>query len=413
MKLKNTSPKINISSTDQIKYVGEIPTCALTGDCSIDETDLTYLISLLLIRYCEENNIIDADLSTVDITCLIAANPDIDIPEDITIETLSSYFKNHICAIYSKVSDLQSQINTLKGITCLNDITQTEQNEPVTIDVLYNDFTSEVSGTLTVTIVDAPLNGSTSITSNQIIYTPDEDFFGNDQITYRVTKGSYTCTARISIRVNELITTQTITEIVAEQLLVVLQSNEYWDIGIPIGTKWMNSNVNLVDFDFTSITPGKGKTGTKWAKWAICNGYNGTEDFRGRTLRGFDHTDSDYNLSAKIGGSDTTSLVIGNVPPHIHLTMDAFINAIDGSDDIFSAYVDEKADDKGLAQSTIMNSGIEISEGNTEDRQGVVYYRNSGDGTDNINNEKELKNTPDPFSTRNKFVTSVVIQKIL
>jgi hypothetical protein len=47
-KIKNDSPQVNITTTNQIKYVGNIPTCALTGDCTIDETNLTYLISILL-----------------------------------------------------------------------------------------------------------------------------------------------------------------------------------------------------------------------------------------------------------------------------------------------------------------------------------------------------------------------------
>ena len=39
-KIKNNSPLVNITSTDQVKFVGDIPTCALTGDCLIDETNL-------------------------------------------------------------------------------------------------------------------------------------------------------------------------------------------------------------------------------------------------------------------------------------------------------------------------------------------------------------------------------------
>lgn len=90
MKLKNTQPQINITTTNQIKYSGVVPDCALTGDCSIDESNLTYLISILLQRYCEQNAIIDADLSSIDLTCLIESNMDIELPEDITIETLAT-----------------------------------------------------------------------------------------------------------------------------------------------------------------------------------------------------------------------------------------------------------------------------------------------------------------------------------
>jgi hypothetical protein len=200
-KIKNSSPLVNITSTNQVKYLGDIPTCALTGDCAIDETNLTYLISILLARYCVKNNVIDADLSSVDLTCLIASNPDIELPEsDITIETLSTYYKDHFCSIFSKISDLEDVVDSLKGITCLNDIIQLDQNDSILIDPLFNDITDEVTGTVVVTITSAPINGTATIATNQITYTPDEDFFGNDQITYQVTKGGYIVQLRFLLK---------------------------------------------------------------------------------------------------------------------------------------------------------------------------------------------------------------------
>ena len=182
MKLKNTQPQINITTTNQIKYSGVVPDCALTGDCSIDESNLTYLISILLQRYCEQNAIIDADLSSIDLTCLIESNMDIELPEDITIETLATYYKNHFCAIYEKISDIENVLDSLYGINCYNDIVQLDQNDSIEIDVLFNDIIDEVSGTPLVTIETNAINGTATVSSNKINYTPDEDFFGNDQI---------------------------------------------------------------------------------------------------------------------------------------------------------------------------------------------------------------------------------------
>jgi len=275
-KIKNTSPKTNITTTNQVLYTGEIPTCALTGDCSIDESNLSYLIYILLKRYCEEGNVIDADLSSVDLTCLIAANPDIEVPENITIETLSSYYKNHFCSIYSKISDLEDVLDSLAGIHCFNDIAQVDQNENVTIDVLFNDLTYEVSGTVIVTIETSPINGSAVVSSNQIVYTPDEDFYGNDVLIYKVTKGAYECTAKVSIRVNQIISTQTIEDIVAEQITTILTSDEYWDIGIPIGTKLAITEAQLANFNLVGGSWGAGSG--KYSKWAVANGNNGTDD---------------------------------------------------------------------------------------------------------------------------------------
>ena len=411
-KIKNTSPKTNITTTNQVLYTGEIPTCALTGDCSIDESNLSYLIYILLKRYCEEGNVIDADLSSVDLTCLIAANPDIEVPENITIETLSSYYKNHFCSIYSKISDLEDVLDSLAGIHCFNDIAQVDQNENVTIDVLFNDLTYEVSGTVVVTIDTAPINGSATVSSNQIVYTPDEDFYGNDILTYRVTKGAYECTARVSIRVNQIISTQTIQDIVAEQVTTILTSDEYWDIGIPIGTKLAITEAQLANFNLVGGSWGAGSG--KYSKWAICNGNNGTDDYKGLTTRGYDVNDSDYDdaSSTNSAGADTVTLVKNNIPPHRHKYFDAFMNAIDGGGEIFSANVDAHSTSEGVEQGTIYNSTIQISEGNNEDRDAVWYDRNTSDGTDNINDQDELLSSPTAVNIRNKYFTEIMIQKI-
>ena len=414
-KIKNNSPLVNITSTNQIKYLGDIPTCALTGDCSVDETNLTYLISILLARYCSENDVINADLSSVDLTCLIASNPDIEIPESVTIETLATYYKDHFCSIYSTISDLQDIIDSIKGITCLNDIVQLDQNASILIDPLFNDITDEVTGTVVATITSAPINGTATVASNKITYTPNEDFFGNDQITYQVTKGGYTCLAKISIKVNEVITSQTITDLVIEQVTTILQSDEYWDIGLDVGTKLSVTESKLAYFNLVGGSWGNGLPGTRYSKWAICNGNNGTDDEKGLTTRGYDVNDSDYDdaSSTNSAGADTVTLVKNNIPPHRHKYFDAFMNAIDGGGEIFSANVDAHSTSEGVEQGTIYNSTIQISEGNDEDRDAVWYDRNTGNGTSNINNQDELLSSPTPVNIKNKYFTEIKIQKIL
>lgn len=399
-KIKNTSPKTNITTTNQVLYTGEIPTCALTGDCSIDESNLSYLIYILLKRYCEEGNVIDADLSSVDLTCLIAANPDIEVPENITIETLSSYYKNHFCSIYSKISDLEDVLDSLAGIHCFNDIAQVDQNENVTIDVLFNDLTYEVSGTVVVTIDTAPINGSATVSTNQIVYTPDEDFYGNDILTYRVTKGAYECTARVSIRVNQIISTQTIQDIVAEQVTTILTSDEYWDIGIPIGTKLAITEAQLANFNLVGGSWGAGSG--KYSKWAICNGNNGTDDYKGLTTRGYNVNDSDYDdaSSTNSAGADTVTLVKNNIAPHRHGQVYVLRDETEIGTTLFGAdksspitYATNEADDSG-AQSC------------------QYVLTNTSDGTDNYNDQDELLSSPTPVNIKNKYFTEIMIQKI-
>jgi len=407
-KIKNDSPLINITSTNQINYVGDIPSCVLSNDCIIDETNLTYLISILLSRYCEENDIINADLSSIDLSCLITSNPDIELPENITIETLCTYYKDHFCAIYSKISDLQDILDSLVGIQCFNDITQVDQNEDVTIDVLFNDLTHEVSGTVIVTIETSPINGSAVVSSNQIVYTPDEDFYGNDVLIYKVTKGAYECTAKVSIRVNQIISTQTIEDIVAEQITTILTSDEYWDIGIPIGTKLAITEAQLANFNLVGGSWGAGSG--KFAKWAICNSNNGTDDYKGLTTRGYDVNNVDYDdaSSTNSAGSDSITLTIGNIPPHRHTGI-AWANE-DGSEFV------------SLYSEAIASSGVDNVTRNQRrgsdwgssggDIGGCSGHYNSGDGTNNIDNQDELSTSPSSINIRNKYFTEIMIQKI-
>lgn len=412
-KIKNNSPLVNITSTDQVKFVGDIPTCALTGDCLIDETNLTYLISILLTRYCVENNVVDADLSSVDLTCLLTSNPDILLPSDITIETLSVYYKDHLCALYSKISDLEDVIDSLKGITCLNDIVQLNQNDSILIDPLFNDLLDEVTGTVLVTIITSPINGTTSITANQITYTPDTDFFGNDQITYQVTKGGYTCTAKISIKVNEVISNETVTEIVIEQITTILQSDEYWDIGLPIGTKISVNELNLASFNLVGGSWGAGSG--KWSKWAICNGNNGTDDEKGLTTRGFDVNDIDYSDSSSnnTNGSDSVTLIKNNIPSHKHLIGLTSVNDTGTSQSITDLQGKISADNKDI---TNLQAGDRISRnwsGSGSDFGDSIVWANSGDGSNNNANEDNLPISPTAINIRNVYFTEIKIQKIL
>lgn len=414
-KIKNNSPLVNITSTDQVKFVGDIPTCALTGDCAIDETNLTYLISILLARYCVENNVVDADLSSVDLTCLLTSNPDILLPSDITIETLSVYYKDHLCALYSKISDLEDVIDSLKGITCLNDIVQLNQNDSILIDPLFNDLLDEVTGTVLVTIITSPINGTTSITANQITYTPDTDFFGNDQITYQVTKGDYTCTAKISIKVNEVISSQTITELVTEQVTIILQSDEYWDIGLDVGTKLSVTENKLAYFNLIGGSWGAGLPGTRYSKWAIANGNNGTDDYKGLTTRGFDVNNIDYSdtSSTNSAGSDSATLAIGNIPPHKHLIGLTSVNDTGTSQTISDLEGKILSDSKDI---TNLEAGGRISRnwsGSGSDFGDSIVWANSGDGSNNNADEDELSASPSAINIKNAYFTEIIIQKIL
>jgi hypothetical protein len=320
---------------------------------------------------------------------------------DITIETLATYYKNHFCAIYEKISDIENVLDSLYGINCYNDIVQLDQNDSIEIDVLFNDIIDEVSGTPLVTIETNAINGTATVSSNKINYTPDEDFFGNDQITYKVTKGAYECTAKISIKVNEVISTQSITDIVIEQITTILESDEYWDVGIPIGTKLSITEAQLSNFNLVGGSWGVGSG--KFAKWAICNSNNGTDDYKGLTTRGYDVNDSDYDdaSSTNSNGSDSVTLSINNIPPHRHGQVYVLRDETEITDILFGA-------DKS---SPITYATNESDDSGAEDCKFVLT--NTSDGTDNYNNQDELSSSPSAINLRNKYFTEIMIQKII
>jgi len=154
---------------------------------------------------------------------------------------------------------------------------------------------------------------------------------------------------------------------------------------------------NITDFNGSGV----GTAGTKRENWCLVHPGN----FLWRTALGlpggttFNDVDGRTLVSAgtkysalTMFGIDSATLSAANLPPHVHKYFDSFINAIDGGGEIFSADVDAHATATGVTQGSIYNSTIQISEGNTDDRDAVWYDRNTGDGTDNLANAGEVGN---------------------
>ncbi|MEP6340822.1 Ig-like domain-containing protein, partial [Parasphingorhabdus sp.] len=85
--------------------------------------------------------------------------------------------------------------------TATNDIASTDEDTPVTVDVLANDNDPD-GDDLTVTIATAP-NGTVMINPDgTITYTPDQDFNGTDTITYTISDGNGgTSTATVEVTI--------------------------------------------------------------------------------------------------------------------------------------------------------------------------------------------------------------------
>lgn len=341
------------------------------------------------------------DWGDFDLSCWIAEG----ITEaDATNDEISQDMIDALCEVYQAVHRTPVAVNDYRTIN---------QDTTTFIDVINNDlYYPDVSVVISV----APSNGTATIESDNktVKYIPNAGFKGVDDFDYEISDGSNTSSATVSVTVLEVISQQTIEQTVLSQLQILLASDEYWDLNLQVGTKLGISNINLTNFDFTNpFTAGIG-TG-RYSKWAICNGNNGTEDLTEGTFRGFNHSNADYDESAKAGGSDTVSLTRPNIPAHQHQYFDSFMNAIDGSS-AFSSEVDAHAASLGVTQGTIYTSSNAIQEpASGDDRDAVWYDRNTGDGTNNLGNQKEIANgtgTVTAVNIRNAFKTIILIQKI-
>ena len=316
------------------------------------------------------------DWSDYDLSCWVTNN----ITEsDATNDEITQDLIDEVCALHEFVN---------AGPVAVNDYVTMNQDTTIYVQVTSND---KYFLDVTVTITTPPSNGTATVEPDgkTIKYIPNTGFTGIEDFGYTITDTNLdTASAVVIVDVQEVISQQTIEDTVLEQLTILLQSNDYWDLGFNIGDKIGISNINLVDFDFTNaFTAGKGKNTARYKKWAICNGNNGTEDLTEGTFRGFDHTNTDYDESAKTGGSDTLSFTLtkGNIPAHVHSYIDSNVHSVGGG-----------------------GQGLTAGAGEHQE-----YYETTNNTTANGVTDG-LKISPDAISedVRNTFKTVILIQKI-
>ena len=99
-----------------------------------------------------------------------------------------------------------------------------EQNTAAQVQVVAND--TDIDGdTLTVISVGAATNGTTSVSNNQILYTPNADFVGTDSFTYEIDDnngGTDTATVNVTIINGNLPVATNDTATVAEDTPIIL-----------------------------------------------------------------------------------------------------------------------------------------------------------------------------------------------
>jgi hypothetical protein len=90
-------------------------------------------------------------------------------------------------------------------IEALDDYATTEQNQPVLIDVLANDQAKYAElDRDTLEIIAQPKHGQAIVANQQANYSPNRDFFGNDEFTYRICNTQAMCDeAKVFVEVRQ------------------------------------------------------------------------------------------------------------------------------------------------------------------------------------------------------------------
>ena len=99
------------------------------------------------------------------------------------------------------VSLFSSACNCGSPVAALSDSASTPQATPVTINVLANDSPGILGLGLTVLSVSVPQAGVAAVSNNQVVYTPNGAFLGDDTFTYQVTDGLTTNSATVQVTV--------------------------------------------------------------------------------------------------------------------------------------------------------------------------------------------------------------------
>ena len=125
--------------------------------------------------------------------------------------------------------------------------------------------------------------------------------------------------------------------------------------------QWLPGDIKMIDCTSAYIaanfvaggsTIGLGLPGGEREGWAICNGYNGTKNRKGRVSVGYDGVNTVFasglpNAIGEIGGAETHTLSITEMPSHNHTRARGNDNNLGGGtnqfgwqaiDDLFGSY---------------------------------------------------------------------------
>ncbi|HCG5953976.1 TPA: tandem-95 repeat protein, partial [Vibrio parahaemolyticus] len=164
-----------------------------------------------------------------------------------------------------------------------DDTAITDEDTPVTIDVLPND--TDIDGDkLSILSASVPeTQGKVEIVDGKLVFTPAENFHGDAEITYTITDGALTDQATVNVTVNAVNDTPVVESSIADQTL----AEDFTPYTIDLNTAF--SDVDNVDGELTFSVSGNSNI-----QVAIVNGiatFTPTADWNGSEALTFTATD--------------------------------------------------------------------------------------------------------------------------
>ncbi|MCD8455030.1 Ig-like domain-containing protein, partial [Tenacibaculum finnmarkense genomovar ulcerans] len=178
------------------------------------------------------------------------------------------------------IATVKVTVNPINDETVIkDDAATTDEEVPVTIDVLKND--TDVDGN-TATLVSATngTNGTTSIVNGKIVYTPNENFHGEDIFTYTNSEGNI---ATVKVTVNPI-----------NDETVIVDDSAITDEEVAVTIDVLLNDTDVDGNNATLVSATNGINGTT----SIVNGkivYTPNANFNGEDI--FTYTNSEGNIA--------------------------------------------------------------------------------------------------------------------
>ncbi len=183
------------------------------NDAITTEEDTAVTIDVLV-----NDSDVEGDALSIQSASVPSEQGSVDIVDGKLVFTPAENFNGEATITYTVTDgDLTDEAKVSVTVTPVNDapvakddIATTQEDTPVTIDVLPND--TDVDGdTLSIQSASVPSDqGTVEIVDGKLVFTPAENFNGDAEITYTVTDGALTDQATVKVTVNAVNDTPTI-----------------------------------------------------------------------------------------------------------------------------------------------------------------------------------------------------------